>query len=143
MPISNCLYCKEDFRWMPSQSTGKFCSQKCRHTHLLSEKVKSGNYTKSNAKSYFRRINEYKCQICSISSWNGKPLTLQLDHIDGNNKNNLVENFRWLCPNCHTQTDTWGTKNASDEGKKRIKEASKLGRQIQLGLMPKGSKLVS
>ena len=131
MPINSCITCSKNFKWMPSQSTGKFCSHKCRHTHLLNEKIKSGNYTKSNAKSYFRRIKEYKCQICSISSWNGKPLTLQLDHIDGNNKNNLVENFRWLCPNCHTQTDTWGTKNVSEEGLLRMKEGGKLGRSLQ------------
>ena len=51
------------------------------------------------------------CKECGNGqTWNGKPLTLQLDHIDGNNENNLKENLRMLCPNCHTQTPTWGFK---------------------------------
>jgi len=45
------------------------------------------------------------------AEWNGLPLTLQLDHIDGNPLNNNPENLRMLCPNCHTQTETYGYKN--------------------------------
>jgi len=49
-----------------------------------------------------------ECLWCGIGpEWNGEPLTLQLDHIDGDNTNNLQENLRILCPNCHSQTDTW------------------------------------
>jgi hypothetical protein len=52
------------------------------------------------------------CCECGISTWNGKPLRLQVDHIDGQYWNNTRENLRFICPNCHTQTDTWGrTKN--------------------------------
>lgn len=52
-----------------------------------------------------------KCAECGIGSeWNGKALTLQLDHIDGNSENNALENLRLLCPNCHTQTPTYGSK---------------------------------
>lgn len=52
----------------------------------------------------------YQCATpeCGISEWNGKPLTLQVDHVDGNCYNNLRDNLRFLCPNCHTQTETWG-----------------------------------
>lgn len=46
---------------------------------------------------------------------NGEPLTLQLDHIDGDNTNNLQENLRILCPNCHSQTDTWSGRNQKKE----------------------------
>ena len=53
----------------------------------------------------------YKCAGCGISDWKGKPISLQLDHINGVNNDNRRENLRFLCPNCHSQTETWGTRN--------------------------------
>ena len=41
----------------------------------------------------------------------GNNLTCQLHHKDGNRENNILSNLEMLCPNCHTQTDTWGIKN--------------------------------
>lgn len=49
--------------------------------------------------------------------WNGRPLCLQVDHIDGDDSNNLIENLRFLCPNCHTQTETYGNKSRLPVGK--------------------------
>lgn len=54
---------------------------------------------------------EYKCEKCKINSYNGLPITLEIDHIDGDWKNNTRENLRYLCPNCHSQTDTSYRKN--------------------------------
>lgn len=49
-----------------------------------------------------------ECVECGSGPvWRDKPITLQLDHIDGNNKNNMIENLRIMCPNCHSQTDTF------------------------------------
>ena len=54
----------------------------------------------------------YECQICGQQPfWNGKDLVLTLDHINGSNKDNRLENLRWICPNCDRQLDTYGTKN--------------------------------
>jgi Zn finger protein HypA/HybF involved in hydrogenase expression len=56
---------------------------------------------------------EYKCNECGINdTWNNKKLKLQLDHINGINNDNRLENLRFLCPNCHSQTETFclGTK---------------------------------
>lgn len=56
----------------------------------------------------------YSCSMANCPSpkpvWNGKPLVLQVDHIDGDHTNNLIENLRLVCPNCHTQTDTYSNK---------------------------------
>jgi len=54
---------------------------------------------------------EYKCSICNLVEWNGKAISLQLDHINGQRKDNRIENLRLLCPNCHSQTDTFCGKN--------------------------------
>ena len=53
------------------------------------------------------------CSECGIpSTWNEKPLRLQVDHINGQPYDNLPDNLRLLCPNCHTQTNTFSNKNS-------------------------------
>ena len=54
---------------------------------------------------------EKKCNCCGITNWMGKDITLQLDHINGINNDHRLENLQLLCPNCHSQTDTWCGKN--------------------------------
>lgn len=52
-----------------------------------------------------------ECSKCLIKDWLGAPLSLELDHIDGDKFNNTLENLRILCPNCHSQTSTFRGKN--------------------------------
>jgi Zn finger protein HypA/HybF involved in hydrogenase expression len=57
-------------------------------------------------------ILENRCGDCGIhDTWNGKPIVLQIDHIDGDFTNNKIENLRILCPNCHSQTHNFSGRN--------------------------------
>lgn len=52
-------------------------------------------------------LKENICEICHIDSWNGKEIMCELHHIDGNRNNNNLDNLMILCPNCHSQTNTF------------------------------------
>lgn len=52
-------------------------------------------------------LKENKCECCGITDWNGKEIKFELHHIDGNHYNNNLNNLQILCPNCHSQTDTF------------------------------------
>lgn len=57
-----------------------------------------------------------ECSECGqLPLWNNKPLVLQLDHINGDNTDNRIENLRILCPHCHSQTETWSGRNAQEK----------------------------
>ena len=63
-------------------------------------------------------IKENKCEICGIAEWNNKPIICQLHHKDGNHLNNNLENLQILCPNCHSQTDSYcGSSNKAPKKK--------------------------
>ena len=56
-------------------------------------------------------IKDRKCEICHIETWMDQPLSFELDHIDGDRTNHKLENLRIICPNCHSQTETYRGKN--------------------------------
>lgn len=59
------------------------------------------------------KIVEYICCSCGLNdTWNGKILVLQLEHLNGINDDNTIENLAFICPNCHTQTSTYAGKNS-------------------------------
>jgi transcriptional regulator with XRE-family HTH domain len=53
-------------------------------------------------------FKENRCESCGITSWMGKPLSMELHHINGDGCDNGLENLELLCGNCHSQTDNWG-----------------------------------
>jgi 5-methylcytosine-specific restriction endonuclease McrA len=55
---------------------------------------------------------ENNCHSCGLKDWQGRPLSMHLDHINGVPNDNRLENLRMLCPNCHSQTPTYGGRNA-------------------------------
>ena len=56
-------------------------------------------------------LKENRCEQCGIREWRGKPLSMQFHHVNGDGTDNRLENIVFLCPNCHSQTDTYGGRN--------------------------------
>jgi hypothetical protein len=65
-----------------------------------------------------QKVFEEKCYSCNLTEWLGNKIPLELEHIDGNRRNNLLENLTLLCPNCHALTPTYRGRN---KGNKLIK----------------------
>lgn len=76
--------------------------------------VKDSTYNRQSLKRRLidEGVKEYKCECCGIGDeWNGMQLSLQLDHINGINNDNRIENLRFICPNCHSQSETFSGRN--------------------------------
>jgi hypothetical protein len=66
-------------------------------------------------------VQPLTCAMCgNAGEWQGKPLTLQLDHVNGKYDDNRLENLRWLCPNCHSQTETFAGRGSV----RRVRESA-------------------
>ena len=75
--------------------------------------VENSTYARHRLKGRIiqQSLKQYICDDCGLDgNWNGKKLSLQLDHINGVNNDNRLENLRFLCPNCHSQTDNFSGK---------------------------------
>src|SRR5579864_7456000 len=57
-------------------------------------------------------ILKNRCSECGIDEWRGAPLSMHIDHVNGVKDDHRLENLRMLCPNCHSQTPTYGGRNA-------------------------------
>lgn len=101
-----------------------FCENSKAHNNTILKRLKRD------------KLIPYICDNCNNSGeWLNKPLTLHLDHINGKRKDNRLENLRFLCPNCHQQTETWGlTKNSNKIpiSDKELFELSKIMRNYEL-----------
>jgi hypothetical protein len=87
-------------------------------------KVEAGNATVNSRmlKPFLIETRGEHCEECGqLPVHNNKPLVLQLDHIDGDSDNNYPSNIRLLCPNCHTQTNNFGSKGLGSRYKKITK----------------------
>ncbi|MEK6327519.1 MAG: HNH endonuclease signature motif containing protein [Actinomycetota bacterium] len=56
-------------------------------------------------------LKENRCEDCGLTEWRGKPLSMALHHVNGDGRDNRLENLRFLCPNCHAQTPNYGGRN--------------------------------
>ena len=129
-----CIVCSSDFYYKPSQKRGKYCSQKCHSEGLKRDKEKlfeeryqiwinGGELPLKNPRKLIKKFvtkrDGHKCNICGISEWQNKEITLWCDHIDGDATNNKPDNFQLVCPNCDSQQDTFGAKNTGKGRKSR------------------------
>ena len=64
-------------------------------------------------------IFPHECSVCHNTTWNDKPIPIELDHKDGNKYNNNLDNLRLICPNCHAQTHNYKSKNSKRYKEKR------------------------
>ena len=127
-----------------NQNRKELLSKNSVHPHnkikVPMEDIFSNKYTYHSSSNLLKRLinegyKEYKCEECGISEWLGKPLSLQLEHIDGNHHNNSFENLKILCPNCHSQTSTFAGKNVDRSDSKRQQRLKNV-REKELKLPP-------
>ena len=128
----NCLHCNKENLWGNSKMN-KFCNNTCQGNYKwvneTIDRIERGEVPDGSPalKKYLIEKFGEECSECGqASTWNNKPLVLQLDHIDGDSDNNYPKNLRLLCPNCHTQTENFGSKGKGSRYKKVTKRNSYL-----------------
>lgn len=79
--------------------------------------IENSTYNRTHLKiNLLRRgLLKYQCYICGIREWNGKRITLQIEHVNGIYNDNRLENICLICPNCHSQTPTFCGRNSSNK----------------------------
>ena len=93
----------------------RFKPRKSNDEFFCKDSNSNGNHIKRRI--IRNNLIEYKCSECSLTdTWKNKKLVLQLEHKNGNRRDNRLENLTFLCPNCHSQTDTFAGKNRKFRG---------------------------
>lgn len=135
----NCLYCGK-VNQCGRTKFNKFCDNACqgkyKWQHETIPRIKTGSVPEGSPalKKYLFETRGERCEECGQDGvWNDKPLVLQIDHIDGNSDNNYPTNLRLLCPNCHTQTENFGSKGKGSRYKKITKRNQYLREYKSLG----------
>jgi RNase P subunit RPR2 len=85
-------------------------------TDILNGKHPTYQSNKLRIRLFESKLKEMRCEECDITEWNGKKVSFELEHIDGNRYNHKLLNLKILCPNCHSQTKTYRGKNKSGSG---------------------------
>lgn len=92
-----------------------FCSRGCYQEHRKQERIRiwlsGGPIGLRPLRRHLLEVYRGRCSSCDLDEWMGKKLVVELEHKDGNSENNSPENVCLLCPNCHSQTATYKSKN--------------------------------
>ena len=109
-----CLNCSKT----TSRKNVKYCNNQCQKEFDFELRYQawvlgdaSGTKTAQGFRRFLRRRDGDSCSKCGISSWNDLPITIELEHRNGNSADNSPGNLCLLCPNCHSQTPTFRAKN--------------------------------
>jgi hypothetical protein len=123
---NTCKNCGETYKnsWKKPQ---QFCSTDCSAEYRKKAAREINLKLFQEGKLKYRNIiynflierDGNSCSVCKITKWNNKPIRLWVDHVDGNASNNMPENFRLICPNCESQTDTSRGRNLGSGRKSR------------------------
>jgi hypothetical protein len=115
--IIECINCGKALK----NKYSKYCSFECNiehKKHILYERVKNvdENLSHRQYKKYLISMYGEKCMICGWCEKNERSgkIPIELEHIDGNSKNNSLENLKLLCPNCHSLTPTYKALNVGN-----------------------------
>lgn len=100
--ILNCRTCNEEF---------KDGFERKHHEYMEHVRTLESCKSSKTKKEFLLHLLGHQCQVCLLSEWMSKPIPIEMDHIDGNPENEVRENLRLICPNCHAQTDTYKGKN--------------------------------
>lgn len=76
--------------------------------------MNNSKYHHTTIKRYIERNNildTKQCSVCGIREWQGKPIVMQIHHINGDHNDNQLKNLQIICPNCHSQTDNYAGRN--------------------------------
>lgn len=117
-----CMFCDTTFQ--TQNQSRKYCSSLCHGAELKRKKhsqIESGipASTRNTHKRYLSDTIGHYCFECRLTEWRGKPVSLELDHINGDASDDSLSNLRLLCPNCHSQTPTWKGANVGSGRKAR------------------------
>lgn len=124
-----CLACSKE-RSKKKGTKNLYCSNVCQQQYMWETVTRPSilrgeRSTHTVLRRFLLERDGPSCSICSIENWLGEPITMDVDHIDGDHRNNSPENFRLICPNCHRQTPTWGKKNPLRYGATSLRHTPK------------------
>lgn len=132
--VYSCKHCLETFSFKSHSNTHVYCTDACHREYVsrqkelrfatlyndwMSGKTLAVKNPRPLIKQFVTKRDGHICSSCKLTTWLGKEITLWCDHIDGDATNNAPSNFRLICPNCDSQSDTFGAKNYGKGRKSR------------------------